>query len=498
MKAHRSLYTKIVLWFFLNLVLLAAVAYSFYELRFRLNPESPLLGQPAHQLRAVGRLISGELASTPRADWGDSLGRFAEAYGLDFLVVNDRGERVAGRSMSLPLEVREKLTPRQPRPTPAIPPTQPPMTGHPLKGLSGITNNNPRPESTLPPASVPQGNQPVFLVRTTGPTRFWLGLPIDLPGVSTATLMAVTDSLAQQGIVTDPMPWMTAVSAAVLVSLLFWVPLVRSMTRSISQVTKATEKIAEGQFDARVDTRRQDEIGRLGQAINHLTARLDGYVTGQKRFLGDIAHELCSPLARAQAALGILEQRAQDEKHQQYITDVQEEVEHMTSLINELLLFSKAGLKKTETQLQPVDLAAITAEVIEREANDKAELKTDIPENLRALSEPTLLGRSVGNLVRNAIRYAGEGGPITIAAQRAGERVLLTVTDQGPGLPPEILPRIFDPFYRPEPDRGRNTGGAGLGLAIVQSCMEACQGTVSCENRELGGLEFTLSLPAAD
>ena len=163
MKAHRSLYTKIVLWFFLNLVLLAAVAYSFYELRFRLNPESPLLGQPAHQLRAVGRLISGELASTPRADWGDSLGRFAEAYGLDFLVVNDRGERVAGRSMSLPLEVREKLTPRQPRPTPTIPPTQPPMTGHPLKGLSGITNNNTRPESTLPPASIPQINQPVFL-----------------------------------------------------------------------------------------------------------------------------------------------------------------------------------------------------------------------------------------------------------------------------------------------------------------------------------------------
>ena len=101
--------------------------------------------------------------------------------------------------------------------------------------------------------------------------------------------------------------------ACVLVSVLFWLPLVRGITHSISQITRATEQIAAGRFDARVATGRRDELGRLGEAINQMATRLSGFVTGQRRFMGDIAHELCSPIARIQMALGILEHRA-DEK----------------------------------------------------------------------------------------------------------------------------------------------------------------------------------------
>src|SRR6202000_996203 len=130
---------------------------------------------------------------------------------------------------------------------------------------------------------------------------------------------------------------------------------VRGITRSISRMTRATEKIAEGNFDVRTQVRRQDELGSLSEAINRMAMRLSGFVHGQKRFLGDIAHELCAPIARIQVALGILEQRA-GEKEIDYVVDLKAEVDHMSSLVNELLSFSKAQLQ-TGVDLAQVNVA---------------------------------------------------------------------------------------------------------------------------------------------
>ncbi|MBK9709035.1 MAG: hypothetical protein IPO77_19170 [Acidobacteria bacterium] len=99
--------------------------------------------------------------------------------------------------------------------------------------------------------------------------------------------------------------------------------------------------------------------------------------------------------------------------------------------------------------------------------------------------------------MRNAVRYAGEGEVIRIDALRVKERVIISISDNGPGVPVESLDKLFDPFYRIESDRGRDTGGTGLGLAIVKSCVEACQGTVSAKNRVPHGLEIQISLSSA-
>jgi two-component system, OmpR family, sensor histidine kinase CpxA len=111
--------------------------------------------------------------------------------------------------------------------------------------------------------------------------------------------------------------------------------------------------------------------------------------------------------------------------------------------------------------------------------------------------EPYLL-RAISNLLRNALRYAGEDGPITVEARREGARARITVTDCGPGLPEGSLAEVFEPFYRPESARSRDTGGAGLGLAIVKSCVEACGGSVSCRNREPSGFEVAILLAAPE
>ncbi len=281
-----------------------------------------------------------------------------------------------------------------------------------------------------------------------------------------------------------------------LFSVLFWIPLVRGVTRSLAQMTRATEQISEGRFEARVDERRGDELGRLGQAINRMAARLAGFVTGQKRFLGDIAHELCSPIARIQVALGILEQRA-DDKQQAYVNDLREEVEQMSRLVNELLSFSKAGLTPQKVELEPVNLAATVRRVLESETAQNSQVQIQVPDDLLVLAQPELLFRALANLVRNAVRYAGHAGPITVSALRKDGEVVVTVADQGPGVPEASLQQIFDPFFRGEPSRSRDTGGVGLGLAIVKTCVEACQGTVSASNRAPQGLEVHIVLKVA-
>ena len=283
---------------------------------------------------------------------------------------------------------------------------------------------------------------------------------------------------------------------AVVFSALLWFPFIRGITRSIGRISEASRRISEGRFDVRVTDQRRDELGQLGETINHMAERLEGLVTGQKRFLGDIAHELCSPLAKLRVALGIIEQRA-DEQQQRYVLSAAEKAEHMATLVNELLSFSKASLGVAATKLERVAVRDVVQKAVQRETTEGCTIRVEAGEDLAVLAEPELLTRALANLVRNAIRHAGHAGPITVSAVREKDEVCLTVADSGPGVAEAELPRIFDPFYRVDASRDRATGGVGLGLAIVKTCVESCRGTVSCRNRVPSGLEVTIRLGVA-
>ena len=251
--------------------------------------------------------------------------------------------------------------------------------------------------------------------------------------------------------------------------------------------------MAHGQFDVRVETNRKDEIGHLGEALNQMAAQLKGFVYGQKRFLGDIAHELSAPLARSQMAMELLSRQTSSG----YAESVKEEVQHMSELVNELLHFSKAGLKASQSPAAAVCVGELAARVIQREAREGVHVEMSAGKDLSVLAQPDGLERALGNLVRNAVTHAGQDGPITVSAERHGSHVTITVADQGPGLPEDALDRIFEPFYRPDSSRSRASGGVGLGLAIVKSCVESSKGTISCRNRKPKGLEVMIRLPAA-
>jgi two-component system sensor histidine kinase CpxA len=194
-------------------------------------------------------------------------------------------------------------------------------------------------------------------------------------------------------------------------------------------------------------------------------------------------------------ALGILEQRI-DEQTAPYLADVRDEVAHMQKLAHELLNFTKASLGDNRVQLEEIAVAEITAQAIEQEqAAGKVEII--VPADLCVIAHRELLLRALANLVRNAVRYAADGGPITITAWRSSETVVISVADHGPGVPAAELARLFDPFYRLDKSRTSETGGTGLGLAIVKTCVEACRGTVTALNRQPHGLEIQISCPVA-
>jgi two-component system sensor histidine kinase CpxA len=536
---------KILLWFFANLLLVAIAAYAFIEFEFHLGPESLLGGRAGQRVDALADLVTGEIAGEPPDRWGGVLARAGRLYGLHLLIAAPDGRRVAGEEIALPDPVIARLyRPRPPQPgAPLRPPpgqekAPPPLFGEdgrpPPPGSDGfdrpglnLPSSPPRPDDPGSqdrggndrssddrnlPGRPPGGPRDRRMIHTGQPSRYWLLVLLNLPGAparfppgaqlplpqrrggaeppAPLTLVAMSDSIGLGGLVLDFTPWIAAAGGVLLFSLLFWLPLVRGITGSIREMTGATARVAEGRFDVRVRESRGDELGLLAQSINAMAGRLAGFVNGQKRFLGDIAHELCSPLARAQVALGILE----SEVGAGALTDLREEVQQISSLVNELLSFSKASLAAGQIKLQTFPLREVLSRAIEREGFSAQAIRADIPGDLLVKAEPDLLCRALSNLLRNAVKYAGDAGQIEVAAGRVGAEVVLTVSDQGPGVPEEALARIFDPFYRVDVSRARETGGTGLGLAIVKTCVESCGGRVTCRNRLPHGLSVTISL----
>lgn len=238
---------------------------------------------------------------------------------------------------------------------------------------------------------------------------------------------------------------------------------------------------------------RRDEIGRLAKSINRMAARLSAFVTGQKRFLGDVAHDLGSPIARIQFGLGALEQRV-DGDHRERVTDIMEDVDHLTKLVNELLAFSRAEMKSKTVKLDRIALLTVVQTVVKRETSPANEVVIEIDPGLEAVASGELLARALANLLRNALKYADDAGPIVLKASKRADKVELEVKDMGPGVPEEYLDRLFEPFFRPEASRDRDSGGVGLGLAIVKTCVDACKGTVSAANLKPNGFVVIIRL----
>lgn len=340
--------------------------------------------------------------------------------------------------------------------------------------------------------------RPAFLLRSSE-GGYWAA--IDLPLFNPAKerplhgmLLLRSSDPSAGGLFFELRPWLLGGLAVLGLSLLLWAPFILGITRYLTKLSRATERIAEGRFEVEVGGSRNDELGSLGDSIERMAGRLDHLLRGQKRFLGDVAHELCSPLARIRTGLGVLEHRLGEEDKER-LASIDEDVGELSELVSEVLAFTRAETAPESLKREPVGLQDLLVEVAARECPNRP-VQIEMKEGIEALADRRLLGRAVANVLRNAHRHGGKDCQIRVRVARAGERVRLAIEDSGPGVPARELGKLFEPFYRPDGARTREAGGAGLGLAIVRSAIEACSGDVRAGRSELGGLKVWIELDA--
>ena len=470
-----------MIWFFLNLLLLAIVFLLVFGLNIGFDRSSPLYGGTANRIETVSRLIESETDEQPREDRDATLQRYSDAYKVDFFLFDSKGVEIGGKPVVLPDNVYQDVSR---------------FEGFGQRPDNSNDSNAPK---RGPGGLGPPGPPPSVSFKTSDPTAYWMVIRIltfnvDEDEPVRSRIVVRSDSYNGHGLFFDPWPWVMVAALLVGISIFFWLPFVKNITNSIGQMTGAAEKIASEDFSVRVETHRTDELGGLGASINDLAKRLSGFVNGQKRFLGDISHELNSPLARMQFALSILEERVRAE-NQSHVADVKEEVELMSKLVGELLSYSKSGLQGAAVKLESIKLRPLVESVVEREAaSEKPVIEIAIHNGIAAEAQSELLFRAIANVLRNSLDYTTRDGKIVISANEIGSHVILTVNDDGPGVPDEMLEKIFDPLFRVQDDRSRETGGTGLGLAIVKTCIEACGGKIEAKNLSPNGLSVAITL----
>jgi two-component system sensor histidine kinase CpxA len=488
-RVRRSLGAQILLLAGVNLLLLAIIALAASGVRVPRSAGQMIMQSADPRLQDVARRIALDVERGLPDQAQAILDRYGAEYRAQFVLVRNDGTRIAGANLALPGPVIQALAgPPPPKRGP------PPPGGRPFPGGPQDRLGPPDRESGL---RMPQ--TPAQLIRVEGRPRNWIILrtPIRFAGqpeIVPGSLVIVPDGLIGNSLL-FPLHWLWWTLLAAAVTAACWFPFLRGVTSSLGRMAHATDRVAHGRFDTTIDVRRPDELGRLSASIESMAGRLGALVSGQKRFLGDTAHELRSPLGRMQVALEILDQRVGDAERA-YLVDLKEDVAALTTLTDELLQYARAELKERGAARQSVALRPVVERVIAKEGNG-ATIAVDVPGDVTVRGDAQLLERAIANVIRNAVKYAGTAGPISVAATNEHGAVMLSVADCGPGVGPESLDRLFDPFFREDAARNRKTGGTGLGLAIVRSAVEACGGSVSCANRLPHGLELRMVLESA-
>jgi heavy metal sensor kinase len=272
--------------------------------------------------------------------------------------------------------------------------------------------------------------------------------------------------------------------------------------RPVDQMTRTARRITAEDLSQRVERRGTgDELDRLAETMNGMLARLEQAFAQTRRFAADAAHELRTPLAVLRGSIEVaLRGDRSPEEYRRVLASSLEEVERLIRLSEDLLLLSRS-VAGPEPARAPVDLEPLLLEVFDvgarlgRAAGVSVRVETAVPASVRG--DANALRRALLNLVENAVKYTAAGGKVELALVPDGGWAVLTVADTGIGVEPADAERIFEPFVRLDAARSRDTGGAGLGLAIARSIVIAHGGTLAVESRPGEGSRFTIRLPLA-
>jgi two-component system sensor histidine kinase CpxA len=543
-RARFPLMAKMLVWLLVHLIVLGGGFALFVAWELRLGLDSLLSGTAGDRLKNFGESVAIELRASPENDWPRLLHERGASAGLQLSLRGESMPIPIGDLTPIPGNVSDRLEETRrngpgpagrrpppgrgnrppPGPSQGPPDDGPPEDGAPDDGppedrqegrpqgrpsghiLDGLTaedlaaEDHTRPDGRPAPARERPIAKPFFLLRGDHGDGYWaaMDLPVFEAGLTAPRhllLLVRSETASAHGLFFDLSPWIQGGVAVFILSLILWAPFFLGITRYLTRLSRATEAIAGGKFDTRIGVSRSDELGILGDSIETMAARLDRLVTGQKRFLADVAHELCSPLARIRTGFGVLENSVEDAHHER-IESIDEDIEELSRLVSEVLAFTKASTAPGAVRTETVELLPIVTRALTRECPGQS-FDLRVPEDTLVIADRSLLDRAIANVLRNAHRHAGSESHLVITAHPVDRFIQLTLADNGPGVSQLDLPRLFEPFYRPDAARTREAGGTGLGLAIVRSALEAFGGTVRAESAAPHGLAIVLLIPAA-
>jgi signal transduction histidine kinase len=283
----------------------------------------------------------------------------------------------------------------------------------------------------------------------------------------------------------------------------FW--LSRAIANPLHQLTAAAGAVAEGQLEQQVPVNSRDELGRLSQAFNEMTARLKAARQMQTDMVANVSHELRTPLTSIKGLVETLRDGAVDDLQvrDSFLETMEQETDRLIRLVNDLLLLSRADSEALNLRLEPLDLSPLVQTTVSSllpqvEARGLSLKVVANPACPLVKADADRLRQVLVNLLDNAIKYSRPDGVITLKVDCATERLIqIQIHDQGIGIPAEALNDLGQRFYRLDKARARSEGGSGLGLAIAQALVKAQGGQLWLESQEDQGTTVTFALPAA-
>ena len=468
------LFWKIFLWFWLAMVLMTlgiawGMAQFFQDESDRPSRRSARLAAP--QVLAVASVLqhNGESAAKRL------LQELIPQSSIQILVVDDQGEELLGRS------------------------------------LPKVLGSEPRDQARLAPSVSPPERFGVVtdrMVDSLGGRRYRIVADFSAVHRASPRLHRVVPfGLLRPLGHRDPWVFFLRLSIAVFVSGLvcFW--LAWYLAGPVRHLRKASRRLSEGDLDVRVTKamgRRRDEIADLGRDFDRMAERLQALISAQQQLLSDVSHELRSPLARLQVALGLARKKAGEQAVVE-LDRIEREADRLDNLVGQVLTLARLEAGVMDAQEDYVDIAVLLEEITqdaEFEVADRQRLIHLSCEASRTLKvNAELLRRALENVIRNAVNYTAEETQVEVTLRDSLEEkgcIAISICDRGPGVPDEQLSTLFEPFVRVAKSRGRDSGGYGLGLAIDKRAILLHGGHILAQNRSDRGLCVSIQLPVCE